>query len=157
MKYKKIIFTCIIALIISIYLFSVRKIEVFDFKKDQVVRSSVSYNFQDNYKEEKHIFQDDEVIIKLIDKISKEKFKGKFDFKINNNVMAEDTDKYIVIRVHTNMNYYKFKIFENGSIYYRIDKEYTSKTLIDKKLKTNIWSNEKSKSLYNDLKNIINE
>lgn len=157
MKYKKIIFTCIIALIISIYLFSVRKIEVFDFKKDQVVRSSVSYNFQDDYKEEKHIFQDDEVIIKLIDKISKEKFKGKFDFKINDDVMAEDTDKYIVIRVHTNMNYYKFEIFENGSIYYRIDKEYTSKTLIDKKLKTNIWSNEKSKSLYNDLKNIINE
>lgn len=163
MKLKRIIFLSTILFIMIMYLFTIRNIEVFDFKDEQIIDYHISYSFID--KDFKfYTLEDKQVFNNLINRIKRENYRKVLELKSRNATKSYTTGGWITIRVWINGGdeyfSYVFDIDGSGKINYRKYKNYKEKSdiaMVDNKIKIGLWNNKKIKTLYSDLKSIIQE
>lgn len=158
MANKKKIFLSIVVLLILIYLFNIRKIELFNFKDEQITRSNITHTSEGS--SPKTYSLDNKTINTFLNRIKEEDFRSSFQIRNKNEALTVKSDKSITIRIYTSAGnskdyYYIFEIFENGVISYKKYKGESDTILVDKIIKTGIWNNQKAKNLYSDLEEMV--
>lgn len=159
----KKIFLGFLLLVICIYLFSIRRIEVFDFTDEQITDYHILYDFKGTEFEDS-ILEDKQVTDKLVDRIREEDYRGVFEFNSGGTVISYVTNGDITLMVRTakgdDYYSYMFDIDGSGRIRYKKYKSHKLEgytNLVDKRIRIGFGGNQKIRDLYNDLKVIIEE